>query len=61
MNNSMDKNAMFKSGLKSVLALRRLARITKFNQLNSLISILNDADLKVTTCSTLKKNQSGKN
>ena len=55
MNNSMSK-----SWLKSILTLQWLVGMTKINRTNSLISIVNDADLKVTTRSVLKKHHTAK-
>ena len=56
---------MSKSGLKSIIALRWLVGMTRINQINSLISVLNVADLKVRMQSTLiskiKKKISPKN
>ena len=60
MNNSIDKKTRSKSALKSILALQWLVGMAKINPINSLTSILNDADLKVATRSVLKKHQTTK-
>ena len=67
MSNSMDKKRkMSKSGMKSIIVIRSLVGMNKINRIstfliNSLISILNVAELTVATRSAIKKHQTMKN
>ena len=67
MSNSMDKKRkMSKSGMKSIIVIRSLVGMNKINRIstfliNSLISILNVAELTVATRSVIKKHQTMKN
>ena len=60
------KRKMSKSGMKSIIVIRSLVGMNKINRIstflvNSLISILNVAELTVATRSVIKKHQTMKN
>ena len=60
------KRKMSKSGMKSIIVLRSLVGMNKINRIstfliNSLISILNVAELTIATRSVIKKHQTTKN
>ena len=60
------KRKMSKSGMKSIIVLRSLVGMNKINRIstfliNSLISILNVAELTIAIRSVIKKHQTTKN